>query len=260
MNNNWLDSHAHLCEDEILLEIDDIIERTKENGLSRVLTIALDLEQYEIALNLQRKYPMIDIALGFHPENADDITEQDFKQLEEIAKSKTIVAIGEIGLDHYWRKDNKERQREVFIRQIEIANRANLPISIHSREASQELYQILKEYEVIEKGVLHCYSGSAEMAIEYMKLGYTVSFAGPITFKNAVTSKLAAEVVPLDKILIETDTPFLTPTPFRGKKNEPSYVVYTAKEICEIKQISELELQEAVQQNYQRLFLENKVI
>ena len=162
------------------------------------------------------------------------------------------MAIGEIGLDYYWEKDNHKSQQELFIKQIELAEKLNKPIIVHSRDALQDTFDIMKNYKV--KGVLHSYSGSIEMAKEFTKLGYYISLAGPVTFKNAVKPKEVATLVDIDKLLIETDCPYLTPVPFRGKRNEPMYVKHTGKYIAQLRNMDEKDLQKQLCVNYDNLF------
>ena len=252
MNIGWIDSHAHLCEETYEQEIKEIIERAKENHVYRMMVIACNLSQGQRALQLKREYDVFDIAVGFHPEDADNITDEDLYQLEQMLQSGEFNALGEIGLDYYWRKDNKEKQIELFIKQIQLAQKYDLPILIHSRDAMQETYDILKQYP--SYGIMHCFGGSVEMMREFVKLGYMISLAGPVTFKNAVVPKEVAKEVSLDHLLIETDCPYMTPHPYRGKRNEPMYVAYTGEMIASLKQMDTAEVQIQLQKNYNHLF------
>ncbi len=249
----WLDSHAHIVS-SYFEDIEGAIVRAKEANLSRILVVCCELELAQKAIEMAVKHPMLDIAFGFHPTDIDEIKEEDWQILEELLQNEHVVALGEIGLDMYWKQDNLDEQKKVFIRQIELANKYNKPIIVHSRDAIQDTLQLLKENPSENKGILHCFSSSVEMAREFVKLGYMISLAGPVTFKNAHTPKEVAKDVPLDFLLIETDCPFLTPHPFRGKKNEPSYVVYVGQEICRLREIEEEVLMNAIQTNYNRLF------
>ena len=254
MSYGWIDSHAHLMEDELYADIIGILSRALEAGLSRILVVCCTLEQAERAFILQEKYDFIDVAVGFHPEDANSIEERDIVALNEILKRNKVVALGEIGLDYYWVKDNKKKQKKLFELQLGLAQQYELPVLIHMREASQDTYELLKQYSLPRGGIMHCYSSSSEMAMHFIELGYYISFAGPVTFKNAANVKEVAKSVPLNRMLIETDAPFLAPVPFRGKRNEPSYVIYTGKEISDLKEISEETLKEAIAKNYSRLF------
>ncbi len=250
----YIDSHAHLT-DSRLLEIhqqlkDDFIV----NDIERVLIICCDKEDYLQAIPLADNCKLFDIAVGLHPESANTYTKEDLEVLEAQIQEKRIVAIGEIGLDYYWVKDNKQAQKELFIKQIELANKYNLPIIIHNRDASEDTYQILKEYPVKKGGVMHCYSGSVETSKRFIELGYYISLAGPVTFKNARHSLDVAKEVDLQYLMYETDCPYLTPEPFRGKLNNPNLVCFVANKIAEIRGIEVEELNKQVRLNYQRLF------
>ena len=257
MTYGWIDSHAHLMEEELYDDVEGILNRSKEVGLSRILTVCVNLEQVKKALILQEKYSMLDLAFGFHPEDVDMIDESKIDALEALLKSGKLVALGEIGLDYYWVKDNKEKQKKLFERQLELANQYQVPVLIHMREASQDTYDILKKHVIVRGGIMHCYSGSTELAKQFIALGFYISIAGTVTFKNANTVKEVVKKLPLESLLIETDAPFLTPVPFRGKKNEPAYVVYTGQEICLLKDLSEETLKEAITKNYQKLLQVN---
>ena len=209
------------------------------------------------AIEIKKMHPEVDLAVGFHPENANETTDEGLNALEELLKTGQFCVLGEIGLDYYWVSDNKEKQKELFMKQIDLANKYDLPISIHMRDATQDTYQILKEHPCHRAGIMHCYSSSYEMAVEFMKLGYYISLGGPVTFKNSVTPKEVAAKVPLDRLLTETDCPYMTPVPFRGKRNEPMYVTYTADTIAELRNISKEELKGAVMENYKRLIHQN---
>lgn len=250
----WIDSHAHLSADDYQEDIERVLENCTENNITRILTICLTFEELEKAFEIQKRDSRIDIAMAFFPTDYYMMTDENWHRFEEVIEDPRIVAIGEMGLDYYWEKDEelRSKQREVFIRQIELAKKVNKPILVHSRDAAQDTYDILKKME--HKGVLHCYSYSSEMAKEFIKLGYLISLAGPVTFKSARVPKEVAMETPLEKILIETDSPYLTPEPNRGKRNEPAYVKYIGEYICELKSISEEELQEHIQQNYWSMF------
>lgn len=250
----WIDSHAHLTASEYDEDFDQVVANAKDAGVSKILLICCSLPEATRALELARNDTYFDVAVGFHPENIHEYTEADWNKLEKIGQDERVVAIGEIGLDYYWKQDDKEFQRACFIRQIELANRLQKPILIHSRDAHQDTYETLIAHPPIHKGILHCYSGSSEMAKKYLDLGMYISLAGPVTFKNAVQPKENAIIIPLDRLFIETDCPYLTPHPLRGKRNEPAYIQYTAQLICELKQVSEDELQTALSENYITLF------
>lgn len=247
-----IDTHSHVTCAQLVDQIDSILEHMKENNIERVLIVCCRYEEALKAIEYANKYDCFDCAFGYHPENVDDYDDSGYVKLKEILQDPHMIALGEIGLDYYWVKDNAERQKKLFIDQIKIAQELDLPILIHMRDATLDTLNILKEYPC--KGIMHCYSGSLETAKEVLKLGYYISFAGPLTFKNARNSVEVCEYVPIDRLFIETDAPYLTPHPFRGKQNEPSYVKYTFEKACEIKQIEAEVLMKQMWSNYTTLF------
>ncbi len=253
----YIDSHAHLTGKEYQDDLKEIIADFKLNAISRVLLICCDDQDYRYAISLQEEYGCFDIAKGVHPENADEDRSVDLINLDKQLAAKKIAVVGEIGLDYYWTKATKDYQKALFIAQIQLADKYNLPIAVHSREASEDTYSILKEHHQSKRGVMHCYSGSVEMMERYVALGYYISLAGPVTFANAKVAKNVAIATPLDKLLYETDCPYLTPVPYRGKRNNPNFVVYTARMIAELRGISVEELNQAVKINYATLLGSN---
>ena len=249
----YIDSHAHLCSSEFNDDLENIIADFAKNEISKVMLIACEENDYERALFLQKKYSYFDIAKGIHPEDANAYQESDLVLLDKQLSSGNIVLVGEIGLDYYWVKDNKEKQKELFIKQLSLADKYNLAIAVHSRDASEDTYNILNEYHYSKRGVMHCYSGSVEMMKRYIDLGYYISLAGPVTFDNAKTAKEVASQLPLNKLLYESDCPYLTPVPFRGKRNNPNLVRYTALVIAELQGISVEALNKQVNENYSML-------
>jgi TatD DNase family protein len=249
----WIDSHAHLVDESLYDDLDDVIQQVYNYNVSRILSISMSREEALLNLDLQQKYDIIDVAFGFHPQDAHIITDHEFDDFVEMVKNPNIVALGEIGLDYYWRVDTKEEQKELFIKQIELANLVKKPILIHNRDASEDVLSILKQHPPQYGGVMHCYSSSVEMAFEFIKLNMMISFGGPLTFKNARVPKDVAKAVPIEYLLIETDSPYLTPTPFRGKRNQPAYVSYIGKELSRIKEMPQVEMIRLLSLNYQRL-------
>ena len=249
---NYLDSHCHINDEAFKQDLNDVLNRMAFNNVSKAMIISNYIDDYNYALTI--KHPNISFkhSLGIYPGDASEINEKMYEEYYEIYKSDNCVAIGEIGLDYYWNKDNKDKQKEVFIRQLEMSIELDKPVIIHSRDAIQDTYDLMKKYHT--KGVMHCYSDSAEMAELFVKLGYYISISGTITWKNAKEPLEVIKRVPLDRLLIETDCPYLTPTPFRGKRNEPSYVIYTAKKIIEELNIDEQAFKKQLNENYHRLF------
>lgn len=246
---NYLDSHCHINDEAFKDDLNEVLDRMLENKVTKAMIVCVSLDDYKRTLNIKKDGIQFKKAIGVYPEYTD-MDEETFNKYVELMS--TCDAVGEIGLDYHWYKDTKDKQKELFIRQIKIANKLNKPIIVHAREALQDTFDIMKENRC--KGVLHCYSGSAELAKEFVKLGYYISIGGPITWKNAKEPLEVVKAVPLDKLLIETDCPYLTPTPNRGKRNEPSYVVYTAKRIMEELNIDEDSFLNQINKNYDELF------
>lgn len=248
------DTHAHLDHPRFDEDREALIARIQKEGVSRVVDPGADMPSSRAALDLARRYDFIYAAIGVHPHEVKDMKEEDFDELREMAKYPKVVAIGEIGLDYYYDHSPRDRQREYFIRQLQLADELGLPAVIHSRDASEETYEIIERYLPKRKCVLHCFSQSPEMAQRYLKLGCYLSFAGPITFKNSVKLKEAAKITPMDRIFIETDSPYLTPEPFRGKRNDPSKVRQVALEIAKLKGSDLQTVAKATMENACRFF------
>ena len=213
----WIDSHCHIIDEAFSDDFDEIIKRIEENNIERCMIVCCYDHEYDKAIALAKMDSRFDVAVGIHPSDVKKLNDDIWNKFIEYSNNPYVKAIGEIGLDYYWDKDNKDDQKDIFIKQIEIANKLNKPILVHSRDAMQDTFDIMKKYPA--KGVMHCYSGSREMAKEFMKLGYYLSLGGPVTYKNANEPKEVAKIIDDDKILIETDCPYLTPVPFRGKRN-----------------------------------------
>ena len=246
---NYLDSHCHINDESYLEDLDEVLDRMLLNKVNKAMLVCVSLDDYQRTLNIKKEGIEFKKAIGVYPEYTD-IDETEFNKY--VSLMEKCDAIGEIGLDYHWYKDTRDKQIELFIRQIEIANRLNKPVIIHAREALGDTYNVLKQHPC--KAVLHCYSGSYELAKEFIKLGYYISIGGPVTFKNAKEPLEVAKNIPLDRLLIETDSPYLTPVPNRGKRNEPSNVVYTAKKIMEIREIDEETFLDQINKNYDSLF------
>ncbi len=248
---NYLDSHCHLNDEAFNDDLNCVLKRMADNQVNKAMIISCNVKDYLKAKNIE--YPGISFkkALGVYPEDCQ-ISEEAYEEYVHYIREKDCIAVGEIGLDYYWYKDNKEEQKAMFIRQIELAKSLNKPTIVHSRDAAQDTYDILKAHRC--RGVIHCYSGSKEMARELIKLGYYISFAGTITFKNAKEPLAAIKEVPLDKLLVETDCPYLTPVPHRGKRNEPAYVIHTSEKLAAELGIGINELMEQININYERIF------
>jgi TatD DNase family protein len=232
------DSHSHLDDARFDDDRDEIILRAKENGVKYILNPGATLASSVKAVKIAEKYDIVYAAVGIHPHDVKDMDENTIAVLKSLCKRDKVVAYGEIGLDYYYNHSSQELQRKWFKRQIELAKELKLPIIVHDRDAHGEVFDILKEYKVWEDGcVMHCYSGSVELAKEYVKKGIYISLAGPLTFKNAKKTREVAKKIPLEWLMAETDAPYLTPVPFRGKRNEPSYTKYVIEAIAKAKEI-----------------------
>lgn len=247
------DSHAHLDDHKFDADRDEIIAALKKSGISYVVNIGADLESSENSVNLADKYDFIYAAVGVHPYDAETVDDALTEKLKSMAENKKVVAIGESGLDYHYEDADKEIQKKAFIKHIKLANELDLPIIVHNRDAHKDMMDILAEHKP-ENAIIHCYSGSAEMAKELVKMGYYISFSGTVTFKNAKKVQQAAEVVPLDRLLIETDCPYLCPEPERGSRNDPSKIRFTAQKLAEIKGVTFEEIAKVTTENAKRVY------
>ena len=249
------DTHVHVNAEQFNEDLEDVIERAKEAGVDNMVVVGFDRPTIIRAMELIEAYDFMYAAVGWHPVDAIDMTEEDLQWIEELSNHPKVVAIGEMGLDYHWDKSPKDVQMEVFRKQIRLAKKVGLPIIIHNREATADIVNILKEEEASRVGgIMHCFSGSAETALECINMNFYISLGGPVTFKNAKKPKEVAAAVPLDRLLIETDCPYLAPHPYRGKRNEPSYVKLVAEQIAEIKQLTIEEVSQATTENAKKLF------
>lgn len=250
-----IDSHAHLDDKRFDKDRDEIIKNLKNNDVSIVINPGADLASSIKAVALAQKYENIYAAVGIHPHDAKTMDDDTIEVLKSLLKKDKVIAVGEIGLDYHYDFSPRDIQKKWFREQIKLAKEFNLPIIVHDREAHKDVYDILKEeQDGTLRGVLHCFSGSVEMAKEYIKMGFYISFAGPVTFKNAKTPKEVVKAIDINRILIETDSPYLTPHPHRGKRNEPLYVRYVAAMIAELKGLTVEEVARITTENTKRLF------
>ncbi|ATL38050.1 TatD family hydrolase [Bacillus velezensis] len=252
------DTHAHLNAEQFDTDLEEVIARAKAEEVERIVVVGFDKPTITRAMELIEEYDFIYVAIGWHPVDAIDMTEEDLSWIKELSSHEKVVAIGEMGLDYHWDKSPKDVQKEVFRKQIALAKEVNLPIIIHNRDATEDVVTILKEEGAEEVGgIMHCFTGSAEVARQCMDMNFYISFGGPVTFKNAKKPKEVAKEIPNDRLLIETDCPFLTPHPFRGKRNEPSYVKYVAEQLAELKGLTYEEIASITTENAKRLFRMN---
>ena len=251
-----IDTHCHIYS-EYYDDIDEVIERSINDGVSMIIVKGVDRKSNEEILKLVKKYDIVYGALGIHPDQCEKVSNEDFMFIEEHINDDKIVAVGEIGLDYHYDLD-KGMQKELFKKQLDIASKYNKPVIIHSRDSIQETYNILKKYKI--KGIMHCYSGSVEMAREFNKLGFLIGVGGIVTFKNAVKLIDVIKSVDLKYIVLETDSPYLTPEPYRGRRNEPKYIKIIMEKICDIKGIEYKDLCDTIRTNVFGLFDKNSDI
>lgn len=246
-----IDTHAHL---DMYEDWDVNIKNAKENGIKKIIIPAVETEYFQKILDIANSYEDVYCMMGIFPTEAKNWHDGILDDIKEFAKNKKVVSIGEIGLDYYWDKSFVDEQKDIFIKQVKLANELGLPIEIHDREAHKDVFDILVEYNKTSDVVFHCFSGSVEFARECLKQGWYIALGGVVTFKNAVKTKEVAKDVPLDRLMLETDSPYLTPVPFRGKENQPAYVRYVADEIAKLKGIDVKEVIEATTKNAEMVF------
>lgn len=250
-----IDSHCHLNDPDIYPLIDDILKRAMDVGVTHFIVPGYDLKSSELAVEIAARYSMCSAVIGLHPHEADSFDEKMADAFRALGKEQGVVGYGEIGLDYHYEPFSKEKQQEAFREQIRMAKDLSLPLVIHSRDGAKDTMDILKKEAMGMEGVMHCYGGSLEMAREYIRdLNFYISLAGPVTFKNAKTPKEVAKGIPLSSLLIETDCPYLTPHPYRGKMNEPSYLPYVLEAIAELREIPRDEVERVTMENTQKLF------
>lgn len=249
------DTHAHLNAEQFDEDLQEVIDRATQAGVENMVVVGFDRPTILKAMELIEEYDFLYASVGWHPVDAVDMTDEDLAWIEDLSHHRKVVALGEMGLDYHWDKSPKEIQKEVFRKQIRLAKKVKLPIIIHNREATADIIEILKEEGAGEVGgIMHCFSGSVEVARECLDMNFYISLGGPVTFKNARKPKEVAEEIPLDKLLIETDCPYLAPHPLRGKRNEPSYVKLVAEQIAELKGIPYEEVARVTTENAKKVF------
>ena len=251
-----IDSHCHINDNLYKENPEEYIKNAENSGVFQFLVVGFDKASSVDAVNISKQFNGCYAAVGIHPSDIKKRKENDLEEIRKLAKDEKVIAIGEIGLDYYWDKDEaiKAEQRKYFIEQIKIANELDLPISIHCREAIDDCLQILKENPVKKVGIMHCFAGSVESAKEFIKLGFLLGFGGTVTFKNAVRPKEVVASVPSDSYVLETDAPYLTPDPYRGKENHSKYLYLIRNKIAELRGISPEQVEKETNENFKRVF------
>ena len=248
------DTHAHYDDEQFDTDRDELLNSMETGGIGTIVDAGSTLESWDRILELTEKYPFVYGAIGIHPDEVGTLNEDEMKRMSALLDRKKIVAVGEIGLDYYWDKENHDIQKKWFVRQLDLAREKNMPVIIHSREAAADTMDIMKEHAAGMKAVIHCYSYSVEMAREYVKMGYYIGVGGVVTFKNAKKLKAVVEEIPLERILLETDCPYLAPVPFRGKRNSSLNLPYVAEEIAGLKGITSEEVIQQTEKNARELY------
>ena len=249
------DSHAHYDDEAFDGDREELLESFKKSGIEKVVNVGASINTSIASIELTEKYDYIYASIGVHPSETEELTEEKIDELKEYSKLDKVVAIGEIGLDYYYPTPDRDLQKKWFYKQLDLAVETELPIIIHSRDAAKETMDILKEYQgKISHGVIHCYSYGVEMAKEFVNMGYYIGIGGVLTFNNAKKLKEVAKEIPIDKIVIETDCPYLSPVPNRGKRNSSLNLEYVVKELALIKGISEEEVKEITYNNAKKLY------
>ncbi|WP_173918026.1 TatD family hydrolase [Halobacillus sp. Marseille-Q1614] len=249
------DTHVHLNADQFEDDLQETIDRAHEAGVRYMTVVGFDRKTIPLAIQIAQENDHIFAAVGWHPVDAIDMTQEDLEWIEKLSSHPKVVALGEMGLDYHWDKSPPDVQKEVFRKQIQLAKKVKMPIIIHNREATDDIVQILKEENAAEVGgIMHCYSGPVETAKECVDMNFMISLGGPVTFKNAKLPKEVAKAIDIEHLLVETDCPFLAPHPNRGKRNEPAYVTLVAEQVAELKGLSYEEVCDRTTENALQFF------
>lgn len=249
-----IDTHAHYDDEQFDADRDELLKSMHDGGIGLIVNAGSTIESWSRIQKLTEEYPFVYGAIGIHPDEAGSLNEDRMSEMERLLDFEKIVAVGEIGLDYYWDKESHDVQKKWFIRQLELARKKEMPVIIHSREAAADTLEIMREYAAGMRAVIHCYSYSAEMAREYVNMGYYIGIGGVVTFKNAKKLKSVVEQIPLTSIVLETDCPYLAPEPYRGKRNSSLYLPYVIEKIAEIKGISTDEVVRQTEGNSRKLY------
>lgn len=254
----YIDTHVHLNHDDIASHIDEVICDAFNHNVTKMIVVGYDVKTSKKAIELAHQYDFCYAIVGYHPTEIKGYGDSEYRLLEEMAKDEKVIAIGEVGFDFHWNVTTKEEQLGAFIRQIEIAKKYHLPLSIHSRDAHQITFDTLKKYKASEVGgIMHSYSGSVEMAKEYVKMNFCLGISGPVTFKNGKNMQEVVKEIDVKYLVSETDSPYLTPEPFRGTENGPKYIPLIVKKMASLKNMSEVEMARVIMENANRIFRRN---
>lgn len=248
------ESHAHYDSEQFNEDRHELLMSMPVRGIGTIINSGANWNSVTEVVEMAAKYPHVYAAVGMHPDEVGDLNEERFEFMKSQCQKDKVVAVGEIGLDYYWDNEAHDVQKKWFIRQLDLARELDLPVIVHSREAAADTLEVMKEHAKGLRGVIHCFSYSKEMAQEYVKMGYYIGVGGVVTFKNAKKLKEVVEAIPLERILLETDCPYLAPTPFRGKRNSSEYIPYIAEEIANIKGVSYEEVVAQTERNGKDLF------
>lgn len=248
------ETHAHYDDEQFDIDREELLYSMEAGGIGTIVNISATYQSCKEVTELAAQYPFMYAAVGVHPDEVGSLDEEKFRKMRELYKHEKVVAVGEIGLDYYWDNESHDVQRSWFIRQLNLARELDLPVVIHSRDAAADTLDIMKEYGQGLDGVIHCFSYSKEIAREYVKMGYYIGIGGVVTFKNSRKLKEVVEEIPLTSILLETDCPYLSPVPYRGKRNTSLNLVYVAEEIARIKNVSYEEVVAQTEQNARKMY------
>ncbi|MFC1869002.1 TatD family hydrolase [Thermodesulfobacteriota bacterium] len=250
-----IDSHAHLDMKDYDEDLEEVLDRALKGGITHIISVGIDIPSSIRALEFANRYNFVSSSIGYHPHNANDVDLHKLEELSRLASDPKVVAWGEIGLDFYRRYSNPEKQIEIFERQLDMAFQRNLPVIIHDRETRGGVLEILrKKGNERPKGVIHCFSGDYDLAMAFIDIGYYISIPGTVTYKNALQVQDVASRIPIDRMLVETDAPFLAPVPKRGKRNEPLFVAHSAKKIAQLRDMDFKEISFQTSENAKKLF------
>ena len=249
-----IDTHAHYDDEQFDEDREEILGKMQDAGIGMIMDAGSTILSWDKIVKLTEEYPFVYGAIGVHPDEVGNLDETQFARMERLLDKEKIKAVGEIGLDYYWDNEPHEVQQKWFIRQLELAGEVKKPVIIHSREAAADTMYIMKNYAQGLGGVIHCYSYSREMAEEYVKMGFYIGIGGVVTFKNAKKLKDVAAAIPIEKIVLETDCPYMAPEPYRGKRNQSSYIRYVAEKIAELKEMSQEEVIAVTEKNARDLY------